>query len=63
MITCDYCREPFTPTPGPMANKQRFCCTNHRIYWHRINRLVAQAPEFTDNQINRLRLILQSAER
>ena len=29
---CEYCNEPFTPTPGPMAAKQRFCCTKHRVY-------------------------------
>ena len=29
---CAYCNEPFEPTPGPMASKQRFCSTKHRIY-------------------------------
>jgi hypothetical protein len=29
---CEYCNEPFEPTPGPMASKQRFCCTKHRVY-------------------------------
>jgi hypothetical protein len=29
---CDYCNQPFTPTPGPMATKQRFCCAKHRVY-------------------------------
>ena len=29
---CEYCNEPFTPTPGPMAAKQRFCSTKHRVY-------------------------------
>lgn len=32
---CEYCSEPFTPAPGPMAAKQRFCCTKHRIYANR----------------------------
>ena len=29
---CEYCNEPFEPTPGPMASKQRFCSTKHRVY-------------------------------
>ena len=29
---CEYCNELFTPTPGPMAVKQRFCSTKHRVY-------------------------------
>ena len=35
---CEYCGEPFTPTPGAMAANQRFCCTNHRIYASRARR-------------------------
>lgn len=40
---CEYCHEPFTPTPGPMAAKQRFCCTKHRIYANR----AAAKPDVT----------------
>lgn len=29
---CEFCNEPFQPTPGPMAGKQRFCSTKHRVY-------------------------------
>jgi hypothetical protein len=32
---CAYCNEPFTPKPGPMEAKQRFCCTRHRVYANR----------------------------
>jgi hypothetical protein len=32
MRLCEYCNEPFEPTQGPMAAKQRFCCTKHRVY-------------------------------
>lgn len=32
---CEYCNELFEPTPGPMASKQRFCCTKHRVYANR----------------------------
>ena len=35
---CDYCGQPFTPTPGPMAATQRFCCTKHRVYASRARR-------------------------
>ena len=35
MIHCQYCGLLFTPTAGPMADKQRFCCTKHRKAAHR----------------------------
>jgi hypothetical protein len=35
---CEYCGEPFEPTPGAMAATQRFCCTKHRIYASRARR-------------------------
>jgi len=35
---CEYCGEPFEPTPGAMAATQRFCCTKHRVYASRARR-------------------------
>jgi hypothetical protein len=42
--TCEYCHAPFTPNPKART-AQKFCCRNHRVYFHREGGGLIDAPE------------------
>ena len=61
---CEYCNEPFEPTPGPMAAKQRFCSTKHRVYASRegVGPNIAEKPKSEHNADVSIGAAIRSAE-